>query len=166
MAKKNLVNWSDCMPLSAAIFNQHDDYFLDSIRDSIEVRTNSYNYGLLPARQNRDGENGIRISQHVTGHIEVRLKSCEAITSSGIRIQFDATETGSELVKNYSVESDTRKNITQWDIILSVDTFHRVGSGDPNPEEVPPRHPNALPSYRLFVMPKGEINISELGSHT
>ena len=36
MAKKNLVNWSDCMPLSAAIFNQHDDYFLDSIRDSIE----------------------------------------------------------------------------------------------------------------------------------
>ncbi|UVV77585.1 hypothetical protein NXW84_08205 [Bacteroides fragilis] len=52
MAKKNLVNWSDCMPLSAAIFNQHDDYFLDSIRDSIEVRTNSYNYGLLPVRQN------------------------------------------------------------------------------------------------------------------
>ena len=33
MAKKNLVNWSDCMPLSAAIFNQHDDYFLNSIRD-------------------------------------------------------------------------------------------------------------------------------------
>ncbi|MCS3120453.1 hypothetical protein NXV95_13925 [Bacteroides fragilis] len=60
----------------------------------------------------------------MTGHIEVRLKSCEAITSSGIRIQFDATETGSELVKNYSVESDTRKNITQWDIILSVDPFH------------------------------------------
>ena len=165
MAKKNLVNWSDCMPLSAAIFNQHDEYFLDRIRDSIEVRTNSYNYGLLPVRQNRDGENGIRISQHVTGHIEVRLKSCEAITSSGIRIQFDATETGSELVKNYSVESDTRKNITQWDIILSVDPFHRVGSGDPNPEEVPPRHPNALPSYRLFVMPKGEINVSELGAH-
>ena len=53
MAKKNLVNWSDCMPLSAAIFNQHDDYFLDSIRDSIEVRTNSYNYGLLPARRKR-----------------------------------------------------------------------------------------------------------------
>ena len=66
MAKKNLVNWSDCMPLSAAIFNQHDDYFLDSVRDSIEVRTNSYNYGLLPARQNRDGENGIRISQHLS----------------------------------------------------------------------------------------------------
>ncbi len=116
MAKKNLVNWSDCMP-AAAIFNQHDDYFLDSIRDSIEVRTNSYNYGLLPARQNRDGENGIRISQHVTDTLKC-VKSCEAITSSGIRIQFDATETGSELVKNYSVESDTRKNITQWDIIL------------------------------------------------
>lgn len=48
MAKKNLVNWSDCMPLSAAIFNQHDDYFLNSIRDSIEVRTNSYNYGCCP----------------------------------------------------------------------------------------------------------------------
>lgn len=165
MAKKNLVNWSDCMPLSAAIFNQHDDYFLDSVRDSIEVRTNSYNYGLLPARQNRGGENGIRISQHVTGHIEVRLKYCDAVTASGIRIQFDAAEAGSELVKNYPVESDTRKNVTQWDIILSVDPFHRIGSGEPNPEEVPPRHPNALPSYRLFVMPKGEINISELGSH-
>lgn len=56
MAKKNLVNWSDCMPLSAAIFNQHDDYFLDSVRDSIEVRTNSYNYGLLPHGKTETGK--------------------------------------------------------------------------------------------------------------
>ena len=42
MAKKNLVNWSDCMPLSAAIFNQHDDYFLNSIReDRKSTRLNS-----------------------------------------------------------------------------------------------------------------------------
>lgn len=48
MAKKNLVNWSDCMPLSAAIFNQHDDYFLNSIRDSIEVRPTVITTGCCP----------------------------------------------------------------------------------------------------------------------
>ena len=165
MTKKHLVNWSDGMLLSAAVFKQHDDYFIDNIRDCIELRTNNYNYGLLPMRQGVNNENGIQISQRVTGHIEVRLQFCNAITSTGIRIYYEAAETGNELVKNYSVESDTRKNIRQWDIIVAVDPFNRIASGELNPEETPPRHPDSAPSYRLFVMPKGEINTREFGSH-
>lgn len=165
MAKKYLINWSDCMPLSAATFNQHDDYFIDSVRDSIEVRTNNYNYGLLPLQGGRSIENGIQISQHVTGHVAVRLLFCNAITSSGIRIHYNAEESANELEKNYSVESDIKKNIRQWDIILAADPFSRVALGEIDPEETPPRHPNAEPSYRLYVMPKGEINTQEFGSH-
>lgn len=165
MDKKLLVNWTDCMPLSAAIFKQQDNYFIDSIRDSIEVRTNHFNYGLLPVRQSRNVDNGIRISQHVTGHIEVRLQFCNAITSSGIRIDYDTEETGEELVKNYSVESDAQKNVRQWDIILAVDPFKRAACGELNPDETPPRHPNSQPAYSLYVMPKGEVNTKELGAH-
>lgn len=165
MTKRNLINWSDGMALSAAVFNKQDDYFIDSIRDSIEVRTTDFNYGLLPMQPGRNIENGIRISQRVTGHIEVCLQYCNAVTSSGIRIHYDAAETGSGLVKNYAVESDAGKNIRQWDIILAADPFNRTASGELDPAETPPRHPDSEPSYRLFVMPKGEINTQELGSH-
>lgn len=164
-AKKNLVNWSDCMALSSAVFNQQDNYFIDSIRDSIEVRTNSFNYGLLPGRGERMTENTIQITQHVTGHIEVRLQSCDAITSSGIRIHYDASVSGYELVKTYAVESDKVKNIHQWDIILAVDPFNRTASGNPDPAETPPRHPDSEFACRLYIMPKGEINTREFGAH-
>lgn len=165
MKKSHLVNWADCMALSADVFNQGDNYFIDRISDSIEIRTNSYNYGLLPIQQAHNTENGIQISQHVTGHVEVRLQYCNAVTSSGVRICYDSLDMGADLVKNYAVESDIKKNINQWDIIISVDPSKRITYGEIDPEENPPRHPYAESSYRLYVMPKGEVNTQEFGSH-
>ena len=165
MAQKYLVNWTDNMALRASRLHQQDDFFIDHIRESVSIRTNSYNYGLLPFDSHMGVEHGIQINQQITDRIEIKLVFCNAITSSGFRVDFHASNGTSELIKSYSIKSDIEKNITQWDIILSVDPFDREAFGPPDPHETPPRHPNSRPTYKLFVMPKGEIHLNELGSH-
>lgn len=166
--KKRLVNWQECMNVSAKHFIQTEDFFIDSSRDYASLALTNANYGLLPTTGDTDNSNGIRISEHVTGHIEIKLLHCNAITASGIRINFNP-EQGASLIKDYSPESASKNNtgaeVKQWDIILVTDPFKRVATGDLDTQETPPRHPDAETKYELQVKPSGEINTSEFGHH-
>jgi hypothetical protein len=156
------------MDLSDQNFRQTENYFLDALADGARLGLRNYNYGLLPSRSGKRAYNGIRVSEHITGRIEVQLYSCNAITASGFRIDFDADEAGGTLAKNYSPADDKNilnRDIRQWDIVLAVDPFNRTPVGEPDPAETPPRHPDAQSSYALYVMPAGEINTMEFGQH-
>lgn len=164
--KRKLVNWQDSMKISAAHLRQTEDFFIEAMSDTASVSLTNYNYGLLPQNEAYDG--GIRIREHVTDHIEIILSGCNAITPSGIRIDFSPTKDEEPLRKTYSPQADRgaiAKNTTHWDIIVVVDPYNRVAVGELNPDEVPPRHPDCEKKYALYVMPKGEINTSEVGSH-
>ncbi|MCD8031658.1 MAG: type VI secretion system membrane-associated complex protein TssK [Bacteroides sp.] len=168
MSRIKQVNWVDSMEIRADQFIQSENFFLSAIADTAGLGLNGCNYGLLPAGTAADSYNGIRVNEHVTGHIEVNLYSCNAVTASGFRICFEAQENGGPLIKSYSPAQDTNvrnRDIRQWDIILSVDPFKRTPSGIPDPNEQPPRHPDCQSTYALYVMPAGEINTQEFGHH-
>lgn len=166
MSEYKLVNWTGTMAISDEQFRQTENFFLSTIADAIRLGFANYNYGLLPSHTQKSAYNGIRVNEHITGRIEVQLYSCNAITASGFRIDFDAEESGAPLMKSYSPAEDGntgKRDVHQWDIILSVDPFSRTPVGEPDPEEVPPRHPDADSSYALYVMPAGDINTMEFG---
>jgi hypothetical protein len=50
-------------------------------------------------------------------------------------------------------------------VILVVRPFDRIPLGAPDPEETPPRHPDAAKSYSLFIKPAGQINSEDFGMH-
>lgn len=156
------------MELSAGQFVQSENFFLSAIAQGAMLNLTRYNYGLLPSRSGHKLYNGIRISEHITGHIEVQLYNCTAITASGFRIDFDADEAGAPLIKNYSPAEDKNirnRDIRHWDVILAVNPFECVPSGEPDPDEQPPRHPHSESRYTLYVMPAGDINTMEFGQH-
>ncbi len=163
-----LVNWQDCMNVAANHFMQTEDYFINAIRDTVSQQLNKHNFGLLPAEGNLQQTDGIRISEHPTGHIEIRLLHCNAITQSGIRINYNP---GAEnfLVENHDPKKDASKGrdkeIKLWDIILVVDPYKRVPTGVPDVNETPPRHPDAESAYSLVVVPSGEVDTIEFGRH-
>lgn len=164
-----LVNWQECMNVSARHFIQTEDYFIDTARDYASLRLTHANYGLLPTSLlGKDNSNGIHISEHITGHIEVKLMHCNAITSSGVRINFNPDK-GDYLIEDYSLESNSEQNdntnSNQLDVIIACNPFKRVAFGELNPEETPPRHPDATTSYKLHVVPSGKINTHKFGLH-
>lgn len=168
MSQYKLVNWTGTMNISDDQFRQTENFFLSTIADSVRLGLANYNYGLLPSRSQKGVYNGIRVNEHITGNIEVQLYNCSAITASGFRIDFDSDESGTPLMKSYSPAEDKNirnRDIRQWDIILAVDPFSRTPVGEPDPEEIPPRHPDADSSYALYVMPAGDINTMEFGRH-
>ncbi|NDV64661.1 type VI secretion system membrane-associated complex protein TssK [Bacteroides sp. 224] len=168
MAQNKLVNWTDSMDLHADLFKQTENYFLSAIAENAELNLTNNNYGLLPSKTEHGLYNGIRVNEHITGHIEVQLHNCKAVTASGYRIDFDAEEMGLPLIKRYSPSEDKNlknRDIRHWDIILSVDPFNRTPTGNPDPEETPPRHPDCESSYALYIMPAGDINTLEFGKN-
>lgn len=165
--KHNLVNWADGMLVAKEHQIQTENYFIDSICDSLAVQLTNYNYGLLPSQNINVPSSEFEISEQATNRLEVKLRKCNAITPGGYRIAYNP-EQANFLMAGYTFSKNEEKNDAQaerWNIILVANPFHRIPSGLPDVEENPPRHPDAIPEYQLFIMPSGQNNAEELGMY-
>jgi hypothetical protein len=163
--ERRLVNWQEGMELTAGVFTQTEDYFIDSIRDCSARGLTSYNYGLLPNGGKPCSADDIQIRQHITDNIEIRVLRCNAITPTGIRIRFNPADGGGAIVKTFSLTREGKGGVDRWDVYISVDPFKRLPVGELDPNEEPPRHPDAEVPYVVHVLPEGEVKASILGGH-
>lgn len=162
---KKLVNWQGSMQLSAGTFIQTEDFFIESIRGCAAVNLTRYNYGLLPVKGYNDSADNIQIRSNATSSIDIRVTQCNAITSSGIRIDFNPTDENGALTKRFSPEQEGRQDVDVWDVIIAVNPFNRIPTGELDPNETPPRHPDVEYAHSLHVVPTGEINTTQFGGH-
>lgn len=168
--KKTLINWVDGMKISKEHLVQTEDYFVDIVRDAVNVQLNSYNYGLLPPYRGEKLSSDFEIMERITNHVEIELRQCNAITAGGCRIDINPNDESNYLRLEHLFEGDEniqkkKDENTAWDVILVVRPFDRVPMGIPDPEETPPRHPDCNKAYSLFVKPAGQINAEEFGMH-
>ena len=163
--KKLLVNWVDGMKISRHHLQGTEDYFIDSIRDSVNIRLTGYNYGLLPPYKDQTYSSDFEIMERTTNHVEIELRSCNAITAGGCRININPSDHTGYLKLDYAFNDSDQPQENVWDIILIVHPFGRVPTGVPDPDETPPRHPLADRQYDLSVTLSGLINSEELGMH-
>lgn len=168
--KKTIVNWVDGMKISKSHLTQTEDYFIDMVRDATNMRLTNNNFGLLPPYKGESLSSDFDIVERITNHVEIKLRQCNAITAGGCRININPTDYSEYLLLDYSFEADKeyKKEYDQnkyWDVILVIKPFERTPIGFPDPEETPPRHPDASPSYKLFIKPAGQINAQEFGMH-
>lgn len=167
MKKHKLVNWQGQMRMAPAHFRQTEDYFIEGLNDVRSLFLQRHDYGLLPLTESdRDVE--IRIREHLSNHVEVNLYCCNAVTASGERIDFNLSENEMPLSKNFSPQQDRDnrgREIQHWDVILAVDPYVRVATGELDPQEEPPRHPDCDSLYKLHIVPSDELNLSAFGSH-
>lgn len=167
MKKNKLVNWHGRMKLSPSHFQQTEDYFTGQLSDCREMLQPKYGYGLLEVKDKKQ-DVGIQIRESISDHVEVRLYRCNAVTASGERINFSVSNNEEPLSKVYSPHQDKsgrEAQITNWDVILTVDPYERVLCGELDPTEEPPRHPDCDSLYKLDVVPSSQVNISAFGSH-
>jgi len=142
---------------------QTENYFIERLGDNLATRLTGYNYGLLPSTDRRHSSGEFDISERVTGKVEIKLRSCNAITAGGYRICYNPDHS-EYLLYTHSFDEESNSTSDYWDVILSVNPFERIPSGVPDEKENPPRHPDIVEQYKLSIAPRGHMNYEQLGS--
>ena len=161
------VNWVPGMDTRFSMFEQTENYFINAICDASAMRLNRNNFGLLPAADKKTPSSEFDISERVTGIVEIKLRSCNAVTAGGCRINY-CPSYGEPLTYSHTFEKPVQQDDSKtlyWDVVITVDPFRRVPSGAPDTEETPPRHPDADTFYDLSILPAGELKTELLGMH-
>ena len=159
------VNWQDGMKIRQQHFVQTENAWLDRVRDAWAGGITPFNYGLLPVAGGdgspRDSSLDLRVTVSDARQMVVQLHACQAVTSGGARIDFRAT--GEQPLRaTYQLSSNEP---ALFEVIVSVNPFVRTPTGEPDPEEVPVRHPNTSSTYQLMVVPTEQLSITELGTY-
>jgi hypothetical protein len=160
--KKHLpVNWIDGMKISRKHFEQTGLYTEELSRVVSALHLTDYNFGILPAERSLD----MTVFCDSNQLIHIELKSCNAITPNGSRIQIGSDDIH-KLSVNYK-EIATRYNLQLSQtqhlfILLSINPFERLPAGTPVMEENPPRHPYTKPEIKLDLLPGDQVNTAQL----
>lgn len=135
----------------------------DQLRDNNAMGLSRFRYGILPAEDALD----VQIQCDFNQQINVRLRSCRAISPHGSRIDYNSpadaltcTTSFPKLAETYGLQTGKPQT---FDVVLSVDPFNRVPTGEPLLHETPPRHPHTRPNYQLSVLPSAQLRPNELG---
>ncbi len=141
-------------------FVQSENAWLDRVRDAWAGGINPFNYGLLPTAEG-DTSLDLRVEVSDTRQILIQLHSCQAVTAGGARIDI-RTDKDQPLRAAYQLSSNEP---ALFEVIVSVNPFVRIPTGEPDPDEVPIRHPDAMPTYQLMIVPTEQLSIIELGTY-
>jgi hypothetical protein len=96
-----------------------------------------------------------------TRQINVKLITCRALTPDGNRIEIikDGNFVYSiSLDKFFEDKSLVANKDQHLDVVLSVNPFERVPLGEPDINEIPPRHPYTNPLYAISLVPTKQIS--------
>lgn len=152
----NLVNWENGMLPNASHFRATEDYFIAGQCLGQEVHLTNFNYGLLrPLSDGHEQACEIEVVHTVSETIEIRLLYCFGITTGGVIIHYESTPLDylSYTVPVIELSDNTSGRTSYLNIILSVDPYQRIPTGEPDNEELPPRYPEAHPEYKLYAVP-------------
>ena len=153
------VNWIDGMKINKNHFITLQDNIEDSLKDVRNLGTNELNYGLMTTNLTRPFQYSISIDAHK--ELSVNIKFLKAVTPGGGRIEI-TDYTGEFNEKIELKDFDFKEN--NYFLLLNVDPYQRIPSGEQNMEETPPRFPHALPRYFLTSVIESEVNQNNIGA--
>lgn len=160
------VNWTDGVKITKDHFTESYFNTVNTIRDTVQTITHSYDYGLLQAKKGMLSPLEIETHTHTEERLVLKLQSCNAITAGGFKIEFMPDMYGGEL-PTATIESkdiDTNSNL-EFYLIVTVNPFELIPVGEPDPEVIPLHHPYVLPKIGLKIVSKSQFNSSFLEKH-
>ncbi|WP_345954269.1 hypothetical protein [Mucilaginibacter sp. PAMB04168] len=158
--KHKAVNWVDGMKISSSHFVQTDNFIHDLVKDSNALLLNNYNFGLLPPfGGTSNGTFDVQIIERASNHMQVKIKTCNAVTAEGYRISIATQGIGQEVTFDHYFNQDGLEDGTEtYFIVLTVNPHERVAAGQPDAEELPLRYPDVESRYTVTFLPASQIN--------
>lgn len=158
------INWVDGMKVSQQHLNSQDNFLIDTIRDANSLAINNFNFGLLPIPSEYTDKSIFDVHNTATNDVQLVIKHCSAVTLAGYRIELkDRRVSVKSLAKSLQIEENQIDG--EYYILVSVNPFDKVAFGDIDPEEIPPRHPNAHANYHIELLPVISLNSNFSGGN-
>lgn len=154
------INWAHGLKVTSQHFFASHYSQTESLNREAGRNLTSYNYGLGEELEGIGSNLEIDVSGDTMSNLCVRLKSCNAITKGGLPIIYYEGLYGNEKPTASISESDMQADDSEYMVLVSVDPYRMVPVGEPDPEEVPLHHPYVLPSIKLHIIPKSQVNKS------
>lgn len=153
------VNWVNGLKLNNGHFFETYYNMVDTVRQNREESLTSYSYGFGENLTETKNPIEMEMKGDTIETFSIRLKSCNAITRSGLSIIYDPTLYGDYVptVKVKEVDADLKKDQIFY-IVLSVNPYKLLPVGMPDPEVTPLHHPYALPEINLQLMTEAQVN--------
>ena len=162
------VNWVDGMKISRRHFTELEQFTTEHLRDAVAVGLSAHRYGLLPTDSHSLPSFELLLSVDQQQGVQARLTYCRAITAGGARIELtggnDPLTLRTSLAQLLSEFNLTATELLRFSVVVSVNPYVRVPSGQPAPEEIPPRHPYTRPQYQLSIIPTQQLTTAALSS--
>jgi hypothetical protein len=157
------VNWVDGMKINKTHFVAERNALQQQIVLSGGSHISDINYGLLPMVAQEHEAFNVSISLDNQQYVQVRLVNCRAITPGGAFINindgsFTDDDTAAKIPDLSVPYEDLKTKSTVFFVVLSVNIYDRVGAGNAEENEIPPRLPHAVPQYNLSLLPEEELN--------
>ena len=159
------VNWVDGMKISQKHFTAQENYFLDSLRDTASYDINQFNYGLLPIKDSVTDHITFDIYNSATNDVQLLIKHCHAITPAGYRIAINGFSININALPSFNENNLGSIADGQFYILISVNPFDHVPSGEFDPEETPPRHISTQPKYHVELVPVSTVSDERTGGN-
>ncbi|AZB29029.1 MULTISPECIES: hypothetical protein [Chryseobacterium] len=158
------INWVDGMKVSQRHLNDQDNFLIDTIRDANSLGITNYNYGLLPLSNEFTDKTIFDVHNTATNDVQLFIKNCSAVTLAGYRLELkDRRVSVKSLAKSLNLDENQMDG--EYYILISVNPFDKVPFGDIDPEEIPPRHPNAHANYHIELLPVSSLNSNHSGGN-
>lgn len=149
------INWVNGMKISKEHLVGQDNSNQNQLYNGLESMLSDVNFGLLQSSDPHSEPFEIELNDEW-----IRLRRCQAILRSGMRVDISEYDRIEALQQPTSmVFNEVSGSSAEWYVVLKIDPYKRQPFGEPNSEEFPVRHPHVIPSYRIGVVPKDELNM-------
>lgn len=154
------VNWIDGMKINKNHFIDEQNARIQDQAFATGAHISPANYGLLPVVAGEHSPIRLRINFDNQQLVTATLLYCRAVTPGGYIIHIDQDEdttitTVSGKIPGLSVPfAALKEKAACYFVVLTVNPYKRVPTGNASPDEIPPRIPYTLPQYSLSLLPE------------
>jgi hypothetical protein len=163
------VNWVDGMKINKNHFIDEQNARVQAQAFATGAHINHINYGLLPSVAGEHSPINLQINFDNQQQVVVNLLCCRAVTPGGyvINIEQDADDeytTVTEKILGLSVPfAELRIKSETYFVVLAVNPYKRIPTGNALEDELPLRIPFTLPQYSLSLLPEEDLQYQRPG---
>jgi hypothetical protein len=163
------VNWVDGMKINKNHFIDEQNARVQSQVFATGAHISQINYGLLPPIAGEHSPINLQMNFDNQQQVVVNLLSCRAVTPGGCVINIEQSEDNeyisvTEKILGLSVPfEELRIKSETYFVVLAVNPYKRIPTGNASEDELPLRIPYTLPQYSLSLISAEDLQYQRPG---